>query len=173
MYNQLLLKTELKASCTIACHHRNPSYWNSCFAAEYDVRYVFVGAQTGHWHLGTFWHKNYRLGVYCITERRGLTKDSNGRTSLLKGAAAAGVGGALGSIAGTPFFLVKTRLQAQAARAIAVGHQHQHTGTLGALADIYKREGVKGNIRSVLENCLRESKNNNYFELTFAGLIFT
>lgn len=57
---------------------------------------------------------------------------------------AAGVGGALGSIAGTPFFLVKTRLQAQATKAIAVGHQHKHSGTFGALADIYRKEGIKG-----------------------------
>jgi hypothetical protein len=64
----------------------------------------------------------------------------------MKGAAAAGVGGALGSIAGTPFFLVKTRLQAQAAKSIAVGHQHKHSGTFAALADIYRNEGFRGNL---------------------------
>lgn len=83
--------------------------------------------------------------MYRITERRGLTTDASGRTSLAKGAIAAGLGGALGSIAGTPFFLVKTRLQAQAARAIAVGHQHKYGGTFNALGHIFKREGIKGN----------------------------
>ncbi|KOB72302.1 Solute carrier family 25 member 35 [Operophtera brumata] len=96
-----------------------------------------------------FFLNTFRLGVYRITERRGLTTDASGRTSLVKGAAAAGLGGALGSIAGTPFFLVKTRLQAQAARVIAVGHQHKHGGTISALGDIYKREGVKGLFRGV------------------------
>lgn len=96
-----------------------------------------------------FFLNTFRLGVFRICERRGLTTDATGRTSILKGAAAAGVGGALGSIAGTPFFLVKTRLQAQAAQAISVGHQHKHTGTLEALADIYAKEGFKGLFRGV------------------------
>ncbi|XP_013195450.1 solute carrier family 25 member 35 [Amyelois transitella] len=96
-----------------------------------------------------FFLNTFRLGVYRITERRGYTADSVGKTSIVKGAIAAGVGGALGSIAGTPFFLVKTRLQAQAARAIAVGYQHSHAGTFNALTDIYMREGIKGLFRGV------------------------
>lgn len=89
--------------------------------------------------------KLHRLGVYRVCERRGYTTDSRGRTAILGGACAAGVGGAVGSIAGAPFYLVKTRLQAQAAQAIAVGHQHKlEKGTLGVLRDIYVREGVKG-----------------------------
>ncbi|VVD02639.1 unnamed protein product, partial [Leptidea sinapis] len=91
----------------------------------------------------------FRLGVYRISERRGFTITSEGRTSVVRGALAAGVGGALGSIAGTPFFLVKTRLQAQSAKAIAVGHQHTHSGTWDALRDIYRKEGVKGLFRGV------------------------
>ncbi|XP_049867553.1 solute carrier family 25 member 35-like isoform X1 [Pectinophora gossypiella] len=91
----------------------------------------------------------FRLGVYRISERRGLTTDAKGRTSIVKGAAAAGVGGALGSIAGTPFFLVKTRLQAQAAKAIAVGHQHKHAGMVDALKEIYTKEGFRGLFRGV------------------------
>lgn len=88
--------------------------------------------------------------MYRISERRGYTTDADGRVSALKGAVAAAFGGALGSIAGTPFFLVKTRLQAQAAKAIAVGHQHQHSGTWNALACIFKNEGVRG-----MRSCLR------------------
>ncbi|XP_038215239.1 solute carrier family 25 member 35-like [Zerene cesonia] len=95
-----------------------------------------------------FFLNTFRLGVYRISERRGLTT-VEGRTSLVRGAVAAGVGGALGSIAGTPFFLVKTRLQAQAAGAIAVGHQHTHSGTWNALSDIFRKEGFKGLFRGV------------------------
>ncbi|XP_053626069.1 solute carrier family 25 member 35-like isoform X1 [Plodia interpunctella] len=96
-----------------------------------------------------FFLNTFRLGVYRITERRGYTTDLSGRTSLIKGAVAAGVGGALGSIAGTPFFLVKTRLQAQTVKAIAVGYQHSHAGTFNALADVYRKEGFKGLFRGV------------------------
>nr|XP_034840716.1 solute carrier family 25 member 35-like isoform X1 [Maniola hyperantus] len=95
-----------------------------------------------------FFLNTFRLGVYRISERRGLIT-VDGRTSVSRGALAAGVGGALGSIAGTPFFLVKTRLQAQATAAIAVGHQHKHSGTMSALAAIYRSEGVKGLFRGV------------------------
>ncbi|XP_026747684.1 solute carrier family 25 member 35-like isoform X1 [Trichoplusia ni] len=91
----------------------------------------------------------FRLGSFRMAERRGLLKDSAGSVSLVRGALVAGVGGAMGSIAGTPFYLVKTRLQSQAARAIAVGHQHKHTGTWNALTDIFRREGVKGMFRGV------------------------
>lgn len=79
-----------------------------------------------------------------MAERRGILRDASGATSLLRGAGVAGVGGALGSIAGTPFYLVKTRLQAQAAKAIAVGHQHKVSSTSGALYEIFKNEGFKG-----------------------------
>ncbi|XP_047021252.1 solute carrier family 25 member 35-like [Helicoverpa zea] len=91
----------------------------------------------------------FRLGSFRIAERRGMLKDSTGHTSLLRGAGVAGVGGALGSIAGTPFYLVKVRLQSQAAKAIAVGHQHKCKGTTSALVDIFRNEGVKGLFRGV------------------------
>ncbi|XP_047512664.1 solute carrier family 25 member 35-like isoform X1 [Pieris napi] len=96
-----------------------------------------------------FFLNTFRLGVYRICERRGLITNSDGHTSLVCGALAAGFGGGMGSIAGTPFFLVKTRLQAQASKTIAVGHQHQHSGTWNALTHIFHREGVKGLFRGV------------------------
>lgn len=105
------------------------------------------GVTTQHWNEVRrlpIANSSFRLGVFRIAERRGLTTDAAGRTSLAKGAVAAGFGGALGSIIGTPFFLVKTRLQSQSTSTIAVGHQHEHRGTFSALMDIYRREGLKG-----------------------------
>lgn len=96
-------------------------------------------------HISNLFYSHIpRLGSFRIAERRGMLKDSTGTTSLLRGAGVAGVGGALGSIAGTPYYLVKVRLQSQAARAIAVGHQHEVSGTMSALVDIFRKEGVKG-----------------------------
>lgn len=96
-----------------------------------------------------FFLNTFRLGVYRICERRGLTTDEDGKTWLIGGALSAGVGGALGSVGGAPFYLVKTRLQAQAAREIAVGHQHSHSGTFSALGQIYRTEGLRGLFRGV------------------------
>ncbi|XP_014371005.2 solute carrier family 25 member 35 [Papilio machaon] len=110
----------------------------------------------------------FRLGVYRISERRGFITGTDGRVSVVGGAIAAGLGGALGSIAGTPFFLVKTRLQAQAAKAIAVGHQHTHSGTFNALKDIYRREGVKGLFRGVYPQIPRGAVGSSSQMVSFA-----
>lgn len=53
-----------------------------------------------------------------------------------------GVCGVLGGVIGSPFFLVKTHLQAQAAKEIAFGHQHNHEGTWKAFKNIYREYGV-------------------------------
>lgn len=53
-----------------------------------------------------------------------------------------GAGGVIGQYFASPFFLVKTHLQSQAAQAIAVGYQHQHHGSWNALKKIYRKNGV-------------------------------
>lgn len=50
--------------------------------------------------------------------------------------------GASGAFCGSPLFLIKTQLQSQAARQIAVGHQHGHRGALTAIKTIYSKHGV-------------------------------
>ncbi|XP_063822045.1 solute carrier family 25 member 35-like [Ostrinia nubilalis] len=144
---RLQLQGELKARGHHAVHYKSVAHGLYVVGRTEGLAALQSGLPA---MLGfQFFLNTFRLGVYRISERRGLTTDSNGRISIFKGALAAGVGGALGSIAGTPFFLVKTRLQAQAAQAIAVGHQHKHAGTFGALADIYRKEGVRGLFRGV------------------------
>ncbi|KAM3961269.1 solute carrier family 25 member 35-like [Aphomia sociella] len=163
---RLQLQGELMSKGQHAVHYRNVPHGLFVIARTEG----FVALQSGlPAMLGfQFFLNTFRLGVYRISERRGLTTDSSGRTSVLKGAAAAGVGGALGSIAGTPFFLVKTRLQAQAARAIAVGHQHKHTSTFGALADIYAREGFRGLFRGVYPQIPRGAVGSSSQMVSFA-----
>lgn len=53
-----------------------------------------------------------------------------------------GAGSVLGHFLASPLFLIKTQLQAQAAESIAVGYQHQHAGTIQAVKNIYKTNGV-------------------------------
>ncbi|XP_067093124.1 solute carrier family 25 member 34 [Osmerus mordax] len=84
-----------------------------------------------------------RLGFYSHCEALGLTAVHGG--SLLSGA----VAGALGAAVASPAYLVKTHLQAQTVKAIAVGHQHNHQGVSSAFATIYRREGVLGLWRGV------------------------
>lgn len=56
--------------------------------------------------------------------------------------------GILGAAAGSPFFLVKTRLQSFSPFA-PVGTQHQYKNAFDGMKHIYKGEGVKGLYRGV------------------------
>lgn len=56
--------------------------------------------------------------------------------------------GILGAAAGSPFFLVKTRLQSFSPF-LPVGTQHHYKGAVDGLSSIYKAEGVKGLYRGV------------------------
>ncbi|KAG5461213.1 MAG: mitochondrial carrier domain-containing protein [Olpidium bornovanus] len=53
--------------------------------------------------------------------------------------------GVCGALVASPLFLVKTRLQSQTPAAnLAVGFQHKYTGSLNALASIYRTQGFRG-----------------------------
>lgn len=56
--------------------------------------------------------------------------------------------GVLGAILGSPFFLVKTRLQSFSPF-LPVGTQHQYRGAMDGLRQIYGAEGIKGLWRGV------------------------
>ncbi|KAI9740177.1 MAG: Mitochondrial oxaloacetate carrier protein [Cirrosporium novae-zelandiae] len=56
--------------------------------------------------------------------------------------------GILGAMAGSPFFLVKTRLQSFSPFA-PVGTQHKYRNAFDGLRDIYRKEGPKGWYRGV------------------------
>jgi solute carrier family 25, member 34/35 len=56
--------------------------------------------------------------------------------------------GIIGAAAGSPFFLVKTRLQSYSPF-LPVGTQHQYRNAFNGLSQIYKGEGVRGLYRGV------------------------
>ncbi|CAB3239185.1 unnamed protein product [Arctia plantaginis] len=144
---RLQLQGELKAKGQHAVFYKNVPHGIFVIARTEGLAALQNGLPA---MLGfQFFLNVFRLGSYRISERRGFLFDQEGRMSLYRGAVVAGIGGALGSIAGTPFYLVKTRLQSRGAKAIAVGHQHGHSGTFNALADIYSKEGIKGLFRGV------------------------
>ena len=64
--------------------------------------------------------------------------------NILSGASS----GVLGAAAGSPFFLVKTRLQSYSPF-LPVGTQHQYRNAWNGLSQIYKGEGVRGLYRGV------------------------
>lgn len=62
--------------------------------------------------------------------------------------------GILGAAAGSPFFLVKTRLQSYSPF-LPVGTQHQYRNAYDGLGQIYRAEGVKGLYRGVAPAMVR------------------
>ncbi len=62
--------------------------------------------------------------------------------------------GVLGAAAGSPFFLVKTRLQSYSPF-LPVGTQHKYRNAWDGLSQIYKNEGTKGLYRGVMPAMVR------------------
>ena len=91
-----------------------------------------------------------RLGFY-EPFRKGITetifKDAKVQSlgvNIFSGAAS----GVLGAAAGSPFFLVKTRLQSFSPF-LPVGTQHAYRNSVDGLSQIYRAEGVKGLYRGI------------------------
>jgi len=91
-----------------------------------------------------------RLGFYEPL-RKGVTeaifKDSRVQSlgvNIFSGAAS----GVLGAAAGSPFFLVKTRLQSYSPF-LPVGTQHPYRNSFDGLSQIYRAEGIKGLYRGI------------------------
>jgi len=97
-----------------------------------------------------------RLGFYepiRSTLTRTLYKDATHQSfgiNIFSGASS----GILGAMAGSPFFLVKTRLQSYSPF-LPVGTQHAYKGAWDGLSSIYRAEGVKGLYRGVVPAMVR------------------
>ncbi|KAI9816752.1 MAG: Mitochondrial oxaloacetate carrier protein [Pycnora praestabilis] len=91
-----------------------------------------------------------RLGFYEPIRKSVTTAIYNDATkqSLGVNIFAGATSGILGAAAGSPFFLVKTRLQSYSPL-LPVGTQHQYNGAYDGLRKIYGGEGVKGLYRGV------------------------
>jgi solute carrier family 25 protein 34/35 len=86
-----------------------------------------------------------RLGTFQHLSNSGLLVDEDGRMIFSRIVLAGTIAGALGGVIASPFYLVKTHLQAEASCSeTAVGFQHHHKGTLEALSKIYRQHGLPG-----------------------------
>uniref|UniRef100_A0A1Y1M409 Solute carrier family 25 member 35 n=1 Tax=Photinus pyralis TaxID=7054 RepID=A0A1Y1M409_PHOPY len=84
-----------------------------------------------------------RLGGYQWAHKRGYVTDEHGKTVFYKGFCVSALTGAAGAFFGSPLFLIKTQMQSQSTKSVAVGYQHGRTGTLSAIKEIYTEHGVK------------------------------
>lgn len=87
---------------------------------------------------------SFRLSIYSEAKERRWIHTKTGEVSYSLGLLWGAIGGVVGSYFSSPFFLIKTQLQAQAAKQIAVGHQHSHSSMSDALRQIYAKNGISG-----------------------------
>ena len=100
-----------------------------------------------------------RLGSYGPIKRL-IGAEAESSFFILRTISAGAISGALSAFIGTPFFLIKVRLQTQASgKTIAIGTQHGYNNmSIGAVVrDIVNKEGVKGLYRGVTSGMLRVS----------------
>ncbi|XP_017069013.1 solute carrier family 25 member 35 [Drosophila eugracilis] len=95
---------------------------------------------------------SFRLSIYTQAVEKGLVHNKTGDISFAKGMFWGALGGVVGSYCASPFFLIKTQLQAQAAKQIAVGYQHPHASMSDAIRQIYRKNGVFGLWRGSMAN---------------------
>ncbi|KAG5898265.1 hypothetical protein JTB14_008609 [Gonioctena quinquepunctata] len=109
-----------------------------------------------------------RLGSYQWLNKKGYLTNEQGKTIFHRSALASAMCGAAGAFMGSPFFLIKTQLQSQAAESISVGTQHHHKGIVGAFRTIYSKEGVAGLWRGANASMMRAVAGSSAQLTTFA-----
>lgn len=148
------LQGELQSKGHQPHHYRGPIHGVSVIVRNEGVRAIYRGL--GCAYVYQLLLNGCRLGFY-EPMRHGIasffykdgTKQNLG-INMFCGAAS----GVIGAAAGSPFFLVKTRLQSFS-RFRPVGTQHQYRGAWHGLNQIYSTEGIRGLYRGVSAAMIR------------------
>ncbi|KAL2159600.1 hypothetical protein VTH06DRAFT_2169 [Thermothelomyces fergusii] len=129
-------------------HYRGPIHGVSVIVRNEGLRGIYRGIGCAYVYQVLL--NGCRLGFYepmrhaLSTLVFGDGKTQSLGVNMFCGAAS----GILGAAAGSPFFLVKTRLQSFSPF-LPVGTQHRYRNALDGLAQIYRSEGVRGLYRGV------------------------
>jgi len=84
-----------------------------------------------------------RLGSYSVLNALTVNPDDGDAMKFAKKIVCGATAGVLGASAGSPLFLVKTRMQIQSNVVPNVGEQYRYRNVFDALAQIYKSGGIK------------------------------
>ncbi|XP_066120317.1 solute carrier family 25 member 35 [Saccopteryx bilineata] len=139
---RMQLQGELQAPGTYQRHYRNVFHAFITIGKVDGVAALQKGLAPAL--LYQFLMNGIRLGTYGLAEAGGYLHRADGTLSPARSAAAGAVAGVMGAYLGSPIYMVKTHLQAQAASEIAVGHQYKHQGMFQALTEIGQKHGLLG-----------------------------
>jgi len=90
-----------------------------------------------------------RLGCYPTLKRMLNYDGSESFVNFARGLSAGAISGGMGAVVGSPFFMVKCRLQVQSSAGGAEGHQHHYKGMTDGLSKVWRAEGLRGLFRGV------------------------
>lgn len=141
------LQGELQSKGHQPHHYRGPLHGVGVIVKHEGLRGVYRGLGTAY--IYQILLNGCRLGFYDPL-RKGLATvflDENAQNLAINMFCGA-LSGVMGAAAGSPFFLVKTRLQSYSPFR-PVGTQHQYRNAWDGLSKIYRAEGVGGLYRGV------------------------
>lgn len=145
---RMQLQGELQHKGSSPHHYRGPLHGVGVIVKNEGIRGIYRGLGTAY--IYQILLNGCRLGFY-EPMRGGLAKlflkDANAQNlgiNMFCGASS----GVIGAAAGSPFFLVKTRLQSYSPF-LPVGTQHRYRNAFDGLSQIYRGEGVKGLYRGI------------------------
>ncbi|KAM9045205.1 solute carrier family 25 member 35 isoform 1-T1 [Megaptera novaeangliae] len=145
---RMQLQGELQAPGTYRRHYRNVFHAFITIGKVDGLAALQKGLAPAL--LYQFLMNGIRLGTYGLAEAGGWLHTAEGTLSPVRSAAAGALAGVMGAYLGSPIYMVKTHLQAQAATEIAVGHQYNHQGMFQALIKIGQKHGLVGLWRGAL-----------------------
>lgn len=142
------LQGELKSKGNQTLHYRGPFHGVSVIVRGEGLKGIYRGIGCAYVYQMVL--NGCRLGFYEPMRQTisGLFLESKNSQSLLVNMFCGASSGMLGAAAGSPFFLVKTRLQSFSP-ATPVGTQHQYKNAIDGMRQIYGAEGVRGLYRGV------------------------
>jgi solute carrier family 25 protein 34/35 len=145
---RMQLQGELQSKGAQPHHYRGPLHGVSVIVRNEGLRGIYRGI--GCAYIYQVLLNGCRLGFYEPI-RHALTtaifKDGTTQ-SLGVNVFSGAVSGIMGAVAGSPFFLVKTRLQSYSPF-LPVGTQHMYKNAWDGMRQIHAAEGVKGLYRGV------------------------
>lgn len=151
---RLQLQGELQSSDMVVKKYKGVIHGVSVIARNEGIKGLYRGI--GAAYVYQMLLNGCRLGFYeplRAASTKLIFKDSNVQSlgvNIISGAAS----GMLGAAAGSPFFLVKTRLQSFSPF-LPVGTQHPYRNSIDGLRQIYAGEGVKGLYRGMSAAMIR------------------
>ncbi|XP_067134657.1 solute carrier family 25 member 35-like [Centruroides vittatus] len=149
---RMQLQGELRQPGKYKIHYKNILHAFYAVSKADGVLALQKGLVPALWYQ--FVMNGIRLGIYDNFEKKGLIGKS-GEVSAVKSVVTGAAAGSIGAFFGSPFYMLKTQLQAQSSGSIAVGYQHNHQSMIKALSLIWLKQGPSALWRGVTASVIR------------------